>query len=274
MKKLPRFYRYLSILSIDVSVGAVCSSIWFADFFGVKPEPYALLSLGLTVWIIYTTDHLLDARSTATMASAQRHQYHQLHFSKLIMILVGAVVFDALLMPFIVKEVFSVGLILFSLVMMYLVFNRWLGFLKEFLVSVFYCGGVLLPILSWTHLTPSVDEGVVVTSFFVTVWINVLLFSWFDRDADTLDGHRSFATIFGLRKTYWFIHGLFILQVILLGIVAYYSLAQMLVLLVMNSTLFFLFVKEKVFSKNENFRLVGDAIFLFPLIDFLLGRIL
>ena len=57
-----RFYQYINILSLDIAAGAVISAVFFAQIFNVQIKPYGLLALGLTVWIIYTVDHLRDAK--------------------------------------------------------------------------------------------------------------------------------------------------------------------------------------------------------------------
>ena len=58
-----RFYRFINILSIDVAIGAVVNARFFAHLFGVPILHQGLISLGLAIWIIYTTDHLLDEKN-------------------------------------------------------------------------------------------------------------------------------------------------------------------------------------------------------------------
>ena len=74
---LVRLYRILNTLSLDVSIGAVISAMFFAEVLQVKILPYGLATLALTVWIIYTIDHLRDARAIGTKASTARHLFHQ-----------------------------------------------------------------------------------------------------------------------------------------------------------------------------------------------------
>jgi hypothetical protein len=111
-----KFYRLLSLLSIDVAVGAVCSSVWFAIMFGVKPGGVAFTALGLTVWLIYTLDHLMDARTIKNKATAKRYQFHQQHFSILGITWVMAIVCDGVLVFFMRKEILFDGIWLSALV--------------------------------------------------------------------------------------------------------------------------------------------------------------
>ena len=60
MSKILRLCQTLNILSIDIAAGAVICCAFFADILGVSVLPYGFITLGLTVWIIYTVDHLLD----------------------------------------------------------------------------------------------------------------------------------------------------------------------------------------------------------------------
>jgi hypothetical protein len=273
MRKLIKFYRLLSLLSIDVAVGAACSSAWFAVLFGIEPRCIVLITLGLTVWIIYSIDHLIDARSIQQVATAKRHQFHQQYFYKIVLVVVVTSACDAALVFFIGTDVFIGGLWLSTLVGLYLISNRWLGFFKEFLIAVLYCMGILLPVLSLIGFPTAASEWFIISSFFLTVLINILLFSWFDFDADTRDGHQSFATVFGFTKTQRFISMLFVAQGLFQIAIAYLAGYQVFLLLSMNSILLLIFCKANSFRGNENFRLLGDAIFFFPLADLFLRRI-
>jgi len=58
----------------------ICAS-FFARLLDVAILPQGLISLGLTVWIIYTADHLLDAKKFKNkMRLTERHRFHQRHF--------------------------------------------------------------------------------------------------------------------------------------------------------------------------------------------------
>src|SRR5689334_7150262 len=103
MTVLVKFYRLLNILSVDVALGAVCCAAWFATLFEVTLRPHAFVVLGLTVWIIYTADHLLDAKRTEGVASTKRHRFHQQHFSFLVVVLILTVITDLVFVFFITQ---------------------------------------------------------------------------------------------------------------------------------------------------------------------------
>ena len=142
MKRLLNAYRLLNILSIDVALGAVCSSIWLADYFQVELRIYAYLALGITVWIIYTIDHLMDAKRIPHQAASKRHQFHQKYFMPLVIITGVFILVDAVLVFFVRESIFYSGVIFSAVIAVYLVFNKWLGHLKDFFVALLYSGGI------------------------------------------------------------------------------------------------------------------------------------
>ncbi|HEY6437242.1 MAG TPA: hypothetical protein VIY47_11685 [Ignavibacteriaceae bacterium] len=268
MNKLINFYRFLNILSIDVALGAVCCAAWFAQFFDISLRGSELVSLGLTVWMIYTADHLMDAIKIEHEASTSNHRFHQRYFSTLLSALILAVICDGVLMFFIRKEVFHAGVVLLIAVTIYLLFNRSLSFLKEPLVAILYCTGILLPVLSIAGVSMMANALPIVMTFFTTVLINVVLFSWFDYEADKRDGGRSLVILFGLTITKRLLLILFTIQSILILSITYRGVPGSVLFIIMNGLLLLLFIKSDFFRVKENYRLLGDMIFLFPIISF------
>ena len=56
-----RLIRFMNILSLDVVAGALLSSAFAAALLEVRPAVPYWMVLGMSVWIIYTADHLVDA---------------------------------------------------------------------------------------------------------------------------------------------------------------------------------------------------------------------
>lgn len=265
MNKLLKFYRLLNILSIDVALGAVCSGAWFAKYFDVQLRPYALIALGLTVWIIYTADHLLDAHKVKNEASTLRHKFHQTYFKTLVAFLVLACLLDFALLFFIRPQVLHAGVVLICIVAVYLLLNRWMSYIKEIAVAVLYCGGVMLPALSLETSGISTRHVIVIVCFFLTALINILMFSWFDFESDVRDGNNSFAVKFGKTFTKRFISILFVLQVaLLLALSSGGDFTTLLMFATMNGILYLIFAASSRFNRLEYYRLAGDAVFLIP----------
>lgn len=272
MNPLIRLYRLINALSIDVALGAVCSAAWFAKGFDVQLRPYAFLALGLTVWIIYTADHLLDARKVAKEASTYRHRFHQQYFKILAVCLMIAVVIDFGFIFFVRVQILYAGLTLFSIVVLYLLVNRWLSFVKELVIAIVYCSGVLLPTLSLKSTGLSAGDYLWIVSFFLTALINLMVFSIYDFPSDKSDGYNSFVRTFGVRLTQQILSVFFLVQVGLAGMLAVHGFwNEATVLSVMNITLFLLFIKPSYFAKADLYRVVGDGVFLFPVVLLLVG---
>ena len=186
MRAALRFYQYVNILSLDIAAGAVISARFFAKIFDVQIKPYGLVALGLTVWIIYTVDHLRDAKNIKHNASTQRHRFHQKYFHPLIIVFVASPsALDTFTIFFIRRQVFEWGLILFVMVMLYLIVQQYLRFLKEFFIASLYTCGVLLISITITTIDVNTMHVLLIIQFGLIAWTNLVLFSWFDHVFDS-----------------------------------------------------------------------------------------
>jgi 4-hydroxybenzoate polyprenyltransferase len=261
-------YRLLNSLSIDVAAGAVVCAIFLAEILRSQPGSPALIMLGLTVWIIYSADHLLDARRIETEAATHRHNFYQRHFGILVAVTGLAAVADIFLAMRIRPAVFQAGLILAAPVAIYLAAQRFFVSVKELLGAILYTAGVLLPAYVFMGERPVTTTQVTfVAAFFFIAWANLLLFSYFDCESDMKNAQTSFATRWGQQATRRVI---FVLVTIGLGLSVYLSITtnplHALVLLVMNLVLLMLMCYPAFFSRSDRFRMVGDSIFLIPLV--------
>jgi 4-hydroxybenzoate polyprenyltransferase len=264
MQRLINSYRFFNLLSIDVALGAMCSALFFAKIFRVAILPYGLLALGTTVWIVYTTDHLLDAQKVTGHASTERHKFHQRHFKVLAGHLAAAVVLDGVLVYFIRKPLFVGGALLILSVGIYLLLQQYMKILKEFFVALMYTLGVLLPSVMVTSVPWQAWPWKLLAQFFLVALTNLLLFSWFDRDVDVRDGRSSFATIVGEHRTRIII-GAVLLVTVLLTFLSPVPMAS-LFLLLGDSVLLYIFLRSNFFKQADRFRLAGDAIFFILLL--------
>jgi 4-hydroxybenzoate polyprenyltransferase len=262
MMRLLKLYRYINVLSIDVALGAVCSAHFFAWILELTLRAYAFIALGLTVWIIYTIDHLLDAGSTYTTASTHRHRFHQKYYSALWYWVVLAIAADGVTLFFIRKPILAGGIALALIVGVYLWWLRHLPLLKELFIAGLYTAGVLLPANMVSDVTFDRMPWVLIIQFGLTAFINLLLFSWFDYANDLKDGHFSFATTLGERLTWKIIMVLFTV-VFALSLWAIPLKASYL-LVAMNLVLLIMFLRREFFCEADRFRVLGDAIFYIP----------
>jgi 4-hydroxybenzoate polyprenyltransferase len=168
---------------------------------------------------------------------------------------------------FIRSIVFVSGLILAFLVGIYFLVQQRISFLKELLGTLLYSGGVLLIPLSVSNQW-NFPIVLLMLQFGIIVFINLLLFSWFDKPKDEKDQQRSFATTFGLVITKRILVGLFVLAGVLtvVQIIFWFDMNAILILTLMTVSLLIIFLKKDYFEKEDRYRLLGDAVFLFPLI--------
>jgi 1,4-dihydroxy-2-naphthoate octaprenyltransferase len=273
VKKLGQLYQFVNVLSLDVVAGAIVSALFFAKVFSVQILSWGVWALGLTVWIIYTTDHLVDARRVHTPASSKRHRFHQNHFAMLAGVLLLAMLIDGIVISFVRKPVLQSGLLLAGAVIIYLLVQRNLKVAKEFCGALLYSVGVLLPAWSLSPTTMTLSQGLFAAEFCVTVLCNLLLFSLFDHHQDLRDHHHSFATVMGNRHTRFLLSTLFVLNGVLMLLQFFWlpsARGAMLAIVLMNLMLLIIFIFRERFKPHDRYRLVGDAIFLVPLFFFVL----
>lgn len=264
MKQLNHLYQYINILSLDVVAGAVVCSLFFARLLGASIPFSTVGALALTVWIIYTIDHLRDALIIPATASTDRHRFHQTQFKPILLALLAAMLVDMVFIFFLPFRVLVFGVILGFVVLGYLVLQRYLKFLKEFFVAGLYTMGVLLPSLTTTHDNLHPVHLVLIGKFFITALMNLLLFSIFDYTEDRKHRQHSFVTWFGpasTRKGILFL-GLFN---IFIGIGLWsFDYAVALIFIAMNAMLLVILFCQRQLISNNYYRLLGDAIFFIP----------
>ena len=263
MRYLLRLYRLFNLLSIDVALGSICSALFFAQILQVHILSFGLLALGLSVWIIYTADHLLDALKIKLPAATARHRFHQKNFKILLIMLAIAMVVNGIIILFIRHRVLVAGLYIAAIVGIYFLINRYLKFMKEIFIAIVYTIGVLLPSISVTQQPMHNWPWLIIISFSVTALINLILFSWFDHARDLRDGNISFVTVLGEQTSRTVIVLLFLLVTVLAVISA--SIAGVVILL-MNVLLLLTFIFHRYFSIHDRFRILGDFVFMLPLV--------
>src|SRR5690606_25266203 len=104
-----KIYRLLSVLSMDVAFGACIMAVFIAEIFGVTVPLVTLSALGLSVWIIYTVDHLNDARHIGHASHTQRHYFHQHHFKRLRAAVIAGLVVELLLLYYLPSSIILKG---------------------------------------------------------------------------------------------------------------------------------------------------------------------
>ncbi|NND15102.1 MAG: hypothetical protein HKN89_02110, partial [Eudoraea sp.] len=69
-------YKYIQAFSIDIALGGVLGALFIARYLGVELDYLVVIELFITVWLIYTFDHLVDSGSGRYDLVAYRHKIH------------------------------------------------------------------------------------------------------------------------------------------------------------------------------------------------------
>ena len=267
-------------LSLDIVAGGICGGLLAVHVTGSTMPAVWWALLPAAIWVVYTMDHLMDARRVGSSAMSMRHQVHARHFRLLscFSLLIGTTAClvalrclpPALLVP---------GLLLAFLVALYLVGSqpgrvgqRW----KEPAAGLLYTAGIWYgPMVqsrgggSWVVLCLALFAGAAIQ--------NLLLCSLFEIAVDREEGHASFALASGPGQAERWVRGLALLGagLAVVGTAAgpdrlrsAYAILGILAagpLLVLS--------RPDWFRDGERYRIFGDLLFLLPALPWLLGRI-
>lgn len=267
---LERLYRVGNLLNLDVAAGAVVTALFYSKILGVPPRLYGMLTLGCVVWVIYTLDRLLDIRRISTTPSSQRHRFHKLYVRPLWIAVALVSIFVISQFYFLRPPVLMSGLYVSFAVGAYLFLQQFLR-VKEIFVAILYTSGVLVPSLSIHVGQLSGYQYLLIAQLFIVALINLLLFSWFEFEADQKDSQTSFATQWDKASTAKLIVVLSVVNTLLSILIAnqYQATWLIVVLPLMTVSLLFIYLNSKFFLEYHRYRLFGDAVFFLPLIGLL-----
>ena len=276
MAFLAQVYRYLNALSIDIAIGAVCSSLLIYNFIEVQADFYVSLALGLSVWLIYTLDHLLDAQKVSLKTAALRHLLHIKYYKILWGLWISVLLLNAYICLFHLNiELLLAGFALLCFIGLHHILNIfylkpmfWLG--KEVRIAFGYSLGISLgPIISVETL--SFNIVLLILIFFILALINLMFFSLVEKNYDlghNLPGMSSYWPDEKIIRAINYISSLGIAMCILLFILrdSISDFTIPLFLLLMLLILEISTLNYKKIEDKELYRLFGDGIFLLPIL--------
>lgn len=266
-------YRIFNALSFDVAVGACISAAFVASWQEVSLSWITLLVLGICVWIIYTLDHLIDAKSIRHRPHTFRHRFHQEHFKAILSAVVIAGITELVLLFYLPHPILIWGMCLLLIVVLYFLLLWLLRFQKvyhkEVLIAMVYSCGIFLPSLSISKFPLDKPWGLLFLQVFLIALSNLLIFSVLETKSDILDEQKSLATILGGMKTKQILWLLLIvgMAIAFIGMLVAESRNAMAhgTLLLMNLVLSLILILPS-WRKNDNYRFIGDGVFYIPLV--------
>ena len=279
MKPLYTFY----YLSLPVVLGAVFSNRMATRLSDVESIHWATsLVLALVVWIIYTTDRLLDVRKPSG-AQTPRHLFHHKHATLLGQVVAGMCVLAGILAFFLPKSVWQFGLALGAVCAGYVfaVFrlpsNHLALLLKEPLVALLFSAGVWGSVWAQRPAISGVEwaEGLM---FAGIAFQNLLLFAVFEQAERPGDSTYSLVTAWGSSMCDKLLRWLtFIIIATAFGICLMadnesvggglrFAQRSALMLGIMSVVLYAIQRYPTYYLKHERYRWIGDAVFWLPVL--------
>ena len=270
VKQLKKTYQWIQATSLDVVVGSGLLTLSIAKYYKVSLPVPVVACLMIAVWLIYTFDHLSDAKKTRSKAATFRHRFHQQYYKQLkaalILVLFSGVAAVCFLPAVVVKN----GVICAAVVFFYFMLLKLRSFwLKELLIALCYTTGVFLGPLSLAQEPLNNFQLLLIPQVFLLALANLIIFSCFDYENDKKDAHYSLAIHFGLTRSRNIALGL-VLGGLMFCLLMFLSAQLMLtievqaLIFIMNILLLTLILQEERFRQNEMYRVIGDGIFFIP----------
>lgn len=265
-----RFYRYIRILSLDIVAGAMASLCFAANVMEVELHRSYYIILGITVWLIYTADHLMDGARTKGKSLSETHNFFYRFQIPLVLVFLILLILDFRLVVYrLDQRIVEFGMAPALATVFYLLLNRYYGqasrwfFIKELWISLIYTiaiwGGPV--ILAGDSMNTS--QLLLASSFFLVISSNVLIYSIYERELDAREGTRSLVRDFGL--TVSLNTSLLVLIIsLLLSLIAYLffdaGLIHWVLLTIIPATLLLIIRFPYFFSENNRYGIMADLV--------------
>lgn len=270
------WYKKIQALSLDIVGGALIFSLSIAKYYKVHIPLSVLLCLSISIWLIYTFDHLVDAQKIKGDILTYRHQYHKKNKGPLILLSILLFVVGVLSACRLPLSVLRMGLLTVLFVGIYfIVLHKTSFWSKEIFIACLYTLGIFIAPVSFCTDDLNTVQLMLMPEVFLLVLSNLLMFSWFDFAKDKKSGFPSIVTKLGQAKAEKIIK-------VLLTTGMLYCVAMLLiyfdkptalmqsVLLCMYGFLAFIFKYDHLFRPNDSYRVIGDGIFFIPVLILLL----
>lgn len=255
-------------LSLEITLGVLGAAAFAAHLTGIAMPVAWWLVLPATTWIVYSVDHLLDARRSKERPRSLRHRFHRDHARPVGAAVAGLaaatlVVASRLPGPVLVGGTALAAAILAHLARAQGPGSRYLP--KELSAALLYTAGIwFAPLL----LAPSIEPGLwfVVGIHFIAAFLNLTTFALFERREDAADRHPSIVGFWGARRArrvVALLTGLGLVALVataLAGRVADASSLAVLALLIVTPVT--LLGREDFFAARLRYRIVGDGVFV------------
>ncbi len=272
---ISKIYRGLRLFSLDIVAGVIAGSFFAAHIFGTH-LPWAYLAvIGMTVWLIYLADHVIDGVKKHGESGYAAHRLFYRYRSPVILLILVVGIFDFRLALYrLPPAVIQLGLITGGATFVYFMFTLisdridTVLFIKELWISAIYTVAVWGGPVIYAGNDAAPWQIMIMVSYGLLVMSNVLSYSYFEYDIDVADREHTFAVDFGRRSTRIVIYILIFASMVLwLGTELFTGeagAAEMTVLGGMTAGMLALITFHSHFSRPDYYGSYADALFLLP----------
>ncbi len=268
-------FQLFQAFSLDVVVGSLAMGFFAVQLLHVHPNPWWWLVLALSVWVVYTGDHLLDGFQRKQAATMFRHRIHyRFRYLFMVVLLLAALSAVVLTRVFLDSRIFLGGLALglaalVYLGLVYLARKRGFYFQKELVISLFYVAGIWLAPVIWQGSSFSYVLITGVAILFLLAWAEGLIMACFEHEYDSVDKTHSFSTFYGLARTKKLSAVLLISALTFSLVVAFFKpvfQSEFILLAVLSALLMLLLIFPSFFKQKGRYRVLGEFSFWLPFV--------
>ena len=172
--------------------------------------------------------------------------------------------------------IFGIGLGIFVSVYLLLIQIKgsektfWLQ--KELIVAMVYTSGIWGTPVLFSMQVIGLPEIMLIVSFFLIVWADILIIALFEIKNDQQDGFTSLPVIMGKKMSTWLIRTLLFISIFILLFIFLFQntniriISASIILLIMSLTLLISLKFENSLKKNERYRILAESVFFLPVI--------
>jgi hypothetical protein len=271
----PGLMAWIRIMSLDVVVGTLASAAAAQTLYQSNLPLVWLLVLGLSVWAIYSADHLMDAQRMGANAHSARHRYHYFHWNIIFVLAsLAALAAGVLAFLFLGWEVIGFGAGMVVMTILHLLLVKWVGgkaqpwLFKELGVGLIYTLGIWGGPFLASENGNTLLAGIPIFEFFLIGMMNLLVFSIYERIPDSLDSQTSIVQAWGERvpATMVMVFGVLVAFLACLGISQGTGTDWVLhaSAMAMAGIQLVLLGQWDWLRQKERYRAIGDAAFALP----------
>jgi len=277
-----KIYRYLHFLSLDIVIGALATSCLAARLFASDPGWVWYIILALTVWLLYTGDHMLDAWKHRKKIERELH-YFMMKNRKTLVWSMGLVATVNILLIFNLLDhgLMKYALVLAGLVLLFYAMrhvfkkNRFLSIPGEVFVLLIYMAGTWLGPAVALEGSFEAGHGMIALIFVGVLLMNLGVISLYDMKLDSRMGITSLANLLGIKRTKNLLLGT-ALSIYLISLLQF-LVSEMdrfsqyaLILSGMTTIMLLVVYYPSRFRKNDYFRLAADAVLFMGFLSLLI----